>query len=65
MVAILEIDIYRVHHQKRAAVCEEVAILLGPSDPTIAITERMEGVSVPVDQLLDALRPFGEVVLVR
>jgi len=57
--------VYRVDPKKRAAVMKEVILSLGPPDPTIVISEQEEGVSVPVPQLLDALRPYGQVVLIR
>ena len=65
MVALLEVDIYRVDPKKRAEVTKEVILSLGPPDPTIVIAEQEEGVSVPIPLLLDALRPYGQVVLVR
>ena len=65
VVALLEVDVYRVDPKQRATVMKEVILSLGPPDPTIVISEREEGVSVPVPQLLDALRPYGQVVLVR
>jgi len=65
VVALLEVDVYRVDPKKRAAVMKEVILSLGPPDPTIVISEQEEGVSVPVPQLLDALRPYGQVVLIR
>ena len=65
MVALLEVDIYRVDPKRRAEVRKEVILSLGPPDPTIVIAEQEEDMSVPIPLLLDALRPYGQVVLVR
>ena len=51
--------------KRRAEVRKEVILSLGPPDPTIVISEQEEGMSVPIPLLLDALRPYGQVVLVR
>ncbi len=56
---------HRVDERRRSAVREEVNLALGPPDPTVAIQERDEEVTIGVVQLLDSLKPFGEVVLVR
>ena len=49
---------------KRTAVREEVELLLGPSDPTVVISEP-EGENVDMTALVDSVKRFGEVVLVR
>ena len=64
-MGIIEIDVYRVDDKKRSSVRDEVVRAIGPSDPTISITEREEDVTIAMPQLLDSLKPFGEVVLVR
>ena len=64
VLAVLEVDIYRVDQRKRADVKEEVKMSLGPSDPTIVISERGEG-EVAIPALLEVVKRFGEVVLVR
>ena len=58
-------DIYRVNPKRRAEVTKEVILSLGPPDPTVVVAEEEEGMSVPIPLLLDALRPYGQVVLVR
>ncbi len=65
VVAVLEVGMYRVDERKRSCVREEVGLALGPSDPTISIQERDDEITIEVPQLLDSLKPFGEVVLVR
>ena len=55
---------YRVDKVKRAAVREEVGLVLGPSDPTIVISEP-EGEAVDMQALVDSVKKFGDVVLVR
>ena len=55
---------YRVDKVKRAAVREEVKLLLGPSDPTVVISEP-EGEDVDMTALVESVKKFGEVVLVR
>ena len=55
---------YRVDRAKRKAVREEVGLLLGPSDPTIVVSEP-EGDTVDMTALVDSVKKYGEVVLVR
>ena len=64
-MAIIEVEVYRVSHEKRARVRDEVASSLGPPDPTVLVQEREEGASVNIPQLLETFRKFGDVVLVR
>lgn len=63
--AIIEVDVYKVDPSKRAKVKEEVTLALGPPDPTIVIEEQDGGSYHSVQELLEVLRKFGEVVLVR
>ncbi len=65
VIALLEIDIYKVDPPRRSRVREEVTLALGPLDPTVMVHELEEGKEVSVQHLLDALRTYGEVVLVR
>ena len=65
VVALIEVDIYRVNKEKRSKVRDEVATSLGPPDPTVLVQEKEEGVSVSIPQLLETFRKFGDVVLVR
>lgn len=65
VVALIEVDIYRVSKDKRSKVRDEVATSLGPPDPTVLVQEKEEGVSVSIPQLLETFRKFGDVVLVR
>ena len=58
-------DIYRINHEQRARVKDEVATSLGPPDPTVLVQETEEGASVSIPQLLETFRKFGDVVLVR
>ena len=55
---------YRVDKAKRGSIREDVGLLLGPSDPTVVISEP-EGESVEVTSLIDSIKKFGDVVLVR
>jgi hypothetical protein len=64
VVSLLEVDMYRVDRAKRKAVREEVGLLLGPSDPTIVVSEP-EGDTVDMTALVDSVKKYGEVVLVR
>ena len=64
-MAIIEVEVYRVSHEKRARVRDEVAASLGPPDPTVLVQEKEEGASVNIPQLLETFRKFGDVVLVR
>ncbi len=64
-MALIEVDIYRVDASKRGRVRDEVILALGPLDPTVVIQEQDEGGDVSVTHLLEALRTYGEVVLVR
>ena len=61
---MMQVDMYRVDVNKRAAVREEVQLLLGPSDPTVVVREP-EGESVDMTALVESVKKFGEVVLVR
>lgn len=56
---------YRVDEKKRSSVRDEVNLALGPPDPTISIQEKDDEVTIGVVELLESLKPFGEVVLVR
>lgn len=56
---------YRVDSSKRSKVKEEVWQALGPPDPTVAIEEVGGGGRLAVQDLLEVLREYGEVVLVR
>ena len=55
---------YRVHTGRRRAVREEVGLMLGPSDPTVVVSEP-EGEMVDMTALIDSVKKYGEVVLVR
>ena len=65
VVAIIEVEVYRVSRDKRARIRDEVAASLGPPDPTVLVQEKEEGASVNIPQLLETFRKFGDVVLVR
>lgn len=65
VVALIEVDVYRINNDKRARVRNEVATSLGPPDPTVLVQEKEEGASVSIPQLLETFRKFGDVVLVR
>ena len=64
-MALIEVEVYRVSHDKRARIRDEVAASLGPPDPTVLVQEKEEGTSVNIPQLLETFRKFGDVVLVR
>ena len=64
MERCVQVDTYRVDEAKRIAVREEVGLLLGPSDPTVVVRE-LEGENVDMTALVDSVKRFGEVVLVR
>lgn len=65
VLALIEVDIYQVDPARRSQVRDEVTLSLGPLDPTVVIQEIEEGGEISVPHLLDALRTYGEVVLVR
>ena len=65
VVALIEVEIYRVNTKQLKQVKEEVALALGPLDPTIVVCEREEGAVLDIPLLLNFLKPIGEVVLVR
>ncbi len=65
MIALLEVDIYKVDPPRRSRVREEVVLASGPLNPTVMVHELEEGKEVSVQHLLDSLRTYGEVVLVR
>ena len=65
MLAIIEVDIYRVDPVKRSKVREEVCLALGPPDPTVVIEEEVEGSRLSVQDIIDLMKVFGEIVLVR
>ena len=66
VLALLEVDIYKVDSVKRARVRDEVTLALGPLDPTVVIQEWEDGGGeVSITHLLDTLKVYGEVVLVR
>jgi len=66
VLALIEVDMYRVDSTRRTAVCGEVLKALGPLDPTIVVEEVEQGggdISVP--RLLEAVKRYGVVILVR
>ena len=65
VVALIEVEVYRVSSDKRARIRDDVAASLGPPDPTVLVQEKEEGASVNIPQLLETFRKFGDVVLVR
>ena len=65
MFAIIEVDMYRVDTAKRSKVKEDVLLALGPPDPTVVVEEAGGGRQISVQDLLEVLRGYGEVVLVR
>lgn len=65
VLAIIDVDMYRVDASKRAKVKEEVCLALGPPDPTIMIEEEEAGLHLSVKDLLEVLRQYGVIVLVR
>ena len=65
VVALIEVEVYRVQKDKRARIRDEVAASLGPPDPTVLVQEKEDGASVNIPQLLETFRKFGDVVLVR
>ena len=65
VLAIFEVDMYRVDSSKRSKVKEETALALGPPDPTIVVENEVGGVNIAIQDLLLVLKEYGEVVLVR
>ena len=55
---------YKVDKGVRKEVREEVELLLGPSDPTVVVSEP-EGDTVDMTALVDSIKKYGEVVLIR
>ena len=56
VVALIEVEVYRVQKDKRARVRDDVAAALGPPDPTVLVQEKEEGASVNISQLLETFR---------
>ena len=64
VVALIEIEIQRVDWDKLSDVHDDVMKAMGPADPTVVVTTEDED-GVDVAELLDAVEPYGTVVLVR
>ena len=68
MVALIEIEIQKVDWGEQSRVHDIVMKAMGPADPTIVVTSDDvddEDAGVDVSELLDAVEPYGTVVLVR
>ena len=68
VVALVEIEIQKVDRTKQRQVHDVVMKAMGPADPTIVVTSDESGEEDPgidVSELLDAVEPYGTVVLVR
>ena len=67
-MALIEIEIQKVDWAKQGNVHDIVMKAMGPADPTIVVTsdDGDDGdVGIDVSDLLDAVEPYGTVVLVR
>lgn len=65
VLAIFEVDVFRVDAGKRSKVREEVSLARGPPDPTVVVQEKDGSLQLSVQDLLTTLNEYGEVVLVR
>lgn len=68
VVALVEIEIQKVDWAKQSHVHDIVMKAMGPADPTIVVTSDDgddEDAGIDVSELLDAVEPYGTVVLVR
>lgn len=68
VVALIEIEIQKVDWEKQSHVHDNVMKAMGPADPTVVVTsdEGEDGdAGIDVSELLDAVEPYGTVVLVR
>ena len=68
VVALVEIEIQKVDRIKQRQVHDVVMKAMGPADPTIVVTSDESGDEDPgidVSELLEAVEPYGTVVLVR
>ena len=68
VVALVEIEIQKVDRSKQRQVHDVVMKAMGPADPTIVVTSDESGDDDPgidVSELLEAVEPYGTVVLVR
>ena len=68
VVALVEIEIQKVDRTKQRQVHDVVMKAMGPADPTIVVTSDESGDEDPridVSELLEAVEPYGTVVLVR
>lgn len=65
MFGIIEVDIYRVDDSKRSEVRDQVSLELGPPNPTIVIEEDGDEGKLAVQDILEPLRQYGTIVLVR
>ena len=64
VVALIEIEIQDVDWAKQRQVHSDVMRSMGPADPTIVVSSGGGGL-VDVADLLEAVEPFGNAVLVR
>lgn len=68
VVALIEIEIQKVDWTKQSRVHDIVMQAMGPADPTVVVTSNEGGngdAGIDVSELLDAVEPYGTVVLVR
>ncbi|PFX33475.1 synaptojanin-1-like [Stylophora pistillata] len=68
VVALVEIEIQQVDWTKQCDVHDHVMEAMGPADPTIVVMSdeaSKEDAGIDVSELLDAVEPYGTVVLVR
>lgn len=68
VVALIEIEIQKVDWAKQNQVHDVVMKAMGPADPTIVVTSNDvddDDAGIDVSELLDAVEPYGTVVLVR
>ena len=68
VVALIEIEIQQVDWTKQSHVHDNVMKAMGPADPTLVVTSdeaNDEDAGIDVSELLDAVEPYGTVVLVR
>ena len=66
VVALLEIDVFRIDQKERERVRSEVAEQMGPADATVIVTPvGVDYNSLNTIQLVKAFQQYDDIVLVR
>ena len=66
VIALLEVDIFRVDEKERERVRKEVVEAMGPADATVIVSPvNVEQNPINTSSLVDVLQQYGAIVLVR